>query len=449
MMKRRLLLLSAICLSLNTVFGQENYKLRLDIPVVDLPQNIDFPQKFPSMGQAMNWSADLYELGFFGIGELGDWIFKPERENYTKWKKSGINVFKYVAALAFSKFGSELPLPLGVWGHEEFHRSALGANGINSKNGNWLFNRWDGTVYGLSDETLGSLKINDPEQLLYSYISGIQYEILLNEKSTLSDFYYKRKMPKSALILYNAYYVWDYFRFSTSRASDSAKVIAPPHESSDPVQRDFAGGDLTAWVYDMFNPDIPFNERDPFPQGTGVNRRIGFSDLNASERDFLTDQKKLSLLNFLNPSIFFINRIRISDDFSFNFFARYAPANFGNDVAFFLPFKYRNTGYLLNLHRYAGHEQKGYGLGLRFLDIKVHESLGMDVRIDLWDQPVSFFSAQKTKGGYFSIKPKYSFNEKFSAYVSLSGKTKGWLIGNPYLNENFAVQSGILLNIAD
>lgn len=448
-MKKRLLLLSVICLFLNTVSGQENYKLRFDLSIVDLPQNIDFPQAFPSMDQTLTLSSDLYELGFFGIGELGDWIFKPERENYSNLKKLGNNVFKYVAGLAFSKYGSELPLPLGVWGHEEFHRAVLGANDINSKNGNWLLNRWDGTVYGVSDETLGLLKINGPEQLLYSYVSGIQYEVLLNEKETLSDFYYQRKTPKSALILYNAYYVWDYFRFSTGRASDSAKVIAPPHESSDPRERDFTGADLTAWVYDMFNPDLPYDERDPFPQGTGVNRRIGFSDLNASEREFLMDQKKLSLLNFLNPYILFINQFRISDDFSFNFFARYAPVNFGNDVALFLPFKYRNTGYLLNLHRYANHNQKGYGLGLRFIDIKVHESLLMDVSIDLWDQPENFFSAQKTRGGFFSIKPEYSFSDKFSAYIRLSGKTKGWLIGNPYLDENFSVQSGIILNITD
>lgn len=447
-MKIKMLLLSLFCL-FGTAIGQETYKLRLDFPIVDLPQNINHPHILPSMYQAMNWSADLYELGFFGIGELGDWIFKSEGTNYTKLKKAGNNIFKYAAGLAFSKYGSELPIPLGIWGHEEFHRSVLGVKDIRSNNGNWMFDRWDGTVYGLSDETLGLLKLNDPEQLLYSYVSGLQYEVFLNEKTTLSDFYFKRNFLKSALLLYNAYYVWDYFRFSTSNASDSVKVIAPPHESKDPLQRDFAGADLTAWVYDMFNPDQPYNARDPFPEGNGVNRRIGFSDLNSSEREYLNDQKKLSFLNFLNPSIFFINRIRISDDFSFNVFTSYAPTNFGNDVAFFLPFKYRNTGYLVNMHRYGNHEMKGFGLGLGLFEIKLHENIGMDLRIDLWDQPVSFFSTQKRKGGFVSIKPKYFFNEKFSAYVSLAGKTKGWIIGNPYLNENISVQSGILLNIID
>jgi len=58
----------------------------------------------------------------------------------------------------FVKYGSELPIPLGVWAHEEFHHSVLGVNGISSKNGNWFLSRWDGTVYGVSDEQLSDLK---------------------------------------------------------------------------------------------------------------------------------------------------------------------------------------------------------------------------------------------------------------------------------------------------
>jgi hypothetical protein len=447
MKTKLLILLGSLFLIFNTT-AQESFKLRIDVPLVDIPQNLELPHRYPSMDEAMNWSADFYELGFWGIDELGNLLFRPDRGDNSRLKRFGRGAFKYALGLAFSKYGSELPIPLGVWGHEEFHRSVLGARGISSNNGNWLFDRWDGTVYGLSDETLGLLKLNYNENLLYSYVAGVQYEILLNEKVTLNDFYYKRSFPKAVLILYNAYYVWDYFRFSAGSGSDSAKVLAPPHESVDPVLRDYAGSDLTAWIHDMFNPDTPYNNRDPFPEGNGVNRRIGYSDLSSEEREYLNDQKKLSLLNFLNPSIFFINRIRLTDDLSFNFFTQYSPAHFGNSIAVFLPVNYKETGFLLNATRYSSSNTDGIGFGFGVFNLGFTDRIHSDIRLNVWDQPESFQGTGKITGGMIGIKTSYSFSKSFSAYINISGKTRGWIIGNPYLEENVSARVGMALNLA-
>lgn len=97
---------------------------------------------------------------------------------------------KYTLSLAFVKYGSELPIPLGVYTHEEFHR--------------------------------------------------------VNQ-----DFYNQRTFYKNPFYLYNAFYVWDYFRFSASSDADSVKVLALPDEDPDPYFRDYAGADLTAWIYDL------------------------------------------------------------------------------------------------------------------------------------------------------------------------------------------------------
>jgi hypothetical protein len=204
-----------LVLLLKTTFshGQDtlNYKLRLNVPVVEFPQNLSLPYHFPSMDQALEWSNDLYELSFWGIEEVGDKFFISKTKPYTKWRKFSNNTFKYAISLGFSKYGSELPIPLGVWGHEEFHRSVLGVNDVSSKNGNWLFSRWDGTVYGISDLTLENLKDTDINQLLYSYVAGVQYEISQNEKITLDEFYKHRSMSRAALLLYNSYYVFQVF----------------------------------------------------------------------------------------------------------------------------------------------------------------------------------------------------------------------------------------------
>jgi hypothetical protein len=424
-------------------YSQEKYKFKLEVPVFDYSENLDLAFKYPSMNEAMEWSHDMYELGFWGIDELGDLIFGKGKKPYSALRRIGNNVFKYGSSLAFSKWGSELPVPLGVWGHEEFHRSVLGVSGLSPKNGNWLFSRWDGTVYGISDQELTGLKLESTDNLLYSYVAGVQYEVLLNERVTLDGVFKPKSFPRSALLLYNAWYVYDYFRFSAGSGSDSAKYLATPHENPDPSERDYAGSDLNAWVYDMFNPGRPYIQRDPFPGGNGVNRRIGFSELATDEQDFLKEQKKLLLLNFLNPSILFNNRIRINDGFSFTIFSQYMPTHFGNDIAIYLPIKLRVTGLLMNVHRFSSKDLTGIGFGLGLYDGWLSENISTDIRMNVWDQPESFLGEEKIAGASADVVLRYSFHDDFAGFVSVSGKTRGWLAGDPYLKENLSVRFGI------
>lgn len=441
-MGKRFLLLLLVCLSVNCI-SQETYRLRLEIPLFNYDENVKLPYRYPSMDQALEWSGSMYGLGFWGIDELGNFIFKQPSKPYSGWRKAGNNAFRYLAGLAFARFGSELPIPLGIWGHEEFHRAVLGTGELYPRNGNWIFSKWDGTVYGISDDELAGLKVRRPDILFYSYVSGLQYEVTLNQRVTLDDFYHRKTFPRSALLLYDAWYVWDYFRFATSASSDSAKLLAPPHESSEPSQRDFSGSDLNAWVYDMFNPALSYLDRDPFPGGSGVNRRIGFSELTSSQQSFLENQKKLSLINLLNPAIFFINRISINQDFSFNLFATYMPTHFGNDIAVYLPVKLRYTGILLNMHRYGNYESNGLGFGLGLFDGSLTGKLSTDILVTVWDQPESLFNNEKVVGGSAEVALRYSITDNFSGFVSANAKTRGWAAGNPYLDENFSVRIGI------
>ncbi len=430
--------------------GQDagSYKLQLSVPVIDLPQNTGLPYAYPSMNQALEWSKDFYELGFWGIDELGDGLFLKRRTTpHAKGRIFANNLFKYALGLGFSKYGSELPIPLGVWGHEEYHRSALGVAGVASKNGNWLLSRWDGTVYGVSDESLSMLKEERLDQLLYAYVAGVQYETMLNERVTLEDFYNQRSLTKNALLLYNAHYVYNYFKFSTSPHSDSVKILAPPHESPNPVERDFAGADLTAWVYDMFNPEMPFTARESFPNGEGVNRRVGFSDLSPEAQEYLVKQRKLSLLNFANPAIFFVNKIRLGQGFAFNVFAQYAPTHFGNGIALVVPLHLHKHKLLLSMHNYNSHAVSGYGLGLGVFGHRISHKLNADLTLNLWEQPQSFWGTGKHVGGALQLKGRYALNPHISCFAAVTGKTKGWIMGNPYLAENVSMQMGIDVQI--
>jgi len=446
--KKFILLLSI--LSVCTISRAQDttvYKLRLQSPVLDVPQNFNPASRFPSMNQSLEWSNDLYEAGFWGIDELGDKLFKPKDKPYSKFRKFSNNLFKYAVSLGFSKYGSELPIPLGVWGHEEFHRSVLAVNDISAKNGNWMLNRWDGTVYGVTDSLLTKLKANNVNELLYSYVAGVQYEVALNQKTSINDFYKKRSLAKNALLLYNAYYVYNYFSFSTSAFTDTVKKLAPPHENKISAERDFAGADLTAWAYDMFNPTTPFTTRDSFPNGEGVNRRVGFSDLSPEAQSFLVEQKKLSLLNFLNPAIFFVNRININRNFSFNFFTQYSPTHFGNAISVYVPFKYKKINALFNIHNYNNKSVSGYGVGVGLYHLPFTKKIETDITLNVWDQPESFLDTKKSIGRLVTIKASYFFNKNWSAFVSATKKSKGWVIGNPYLNDNVSFQTGFAFNL--
>ncbi|MGE5448871.1 MAG: hypothetical protein ACM3PR_10930 [Bacteroidales bacterium] len=439
MIKKTTIIVFFTVLLISGAYSQNKsiYRLKLELPIVEASGNFELPQKYPTMNEALKYSKDFYEMSYWGIDETGNRLFNdPNGEKLSNF------TFKYIIGLAFAKYISELPIPLGVWGHEEYHRAVLGNLDISSKNGNWLFTRWDGTVFGVSDQELSSLKQNNLSGLLYSYVSGIQYESDLSRHITIDDFFQKRTLYKNSLILYNAWYVYDYFRFSTSNKSDSVKVKAPDNESSNPLERDFAGADLTAWVYDMFNPDTPYTNRDAFPEGEGVNRRIGFTDLSPEAGDYLKRQKNLSLLNFLNPAIFFINRIEINNNFSFTLFTQYAPTHFGNDIAVYFPFKLKENNLLINIHRYSNKDKTGLGLGAGAYNLRLSDKIEGDIKLDVWNQPETFFSHKMRSGGYLNLESRYHINKNLAIAIGVDGKTKGWMIGEPSLKSNISVQAG-------
>lgn len=409
----------------------------LNIPVLELPQNSKI---FPGMKQSLEISTSAYDIAYAGLDILSSRVLKNSENSV--WKKT----LKYIAGLGFAKYASELPIPLGVWGHEEFHRSVLAVNGIKAKNGNWVFGKWNGTVYNVSDEELSKLKSQNNSALLYAYTAGIQYEVAQNQLLSIRNTYTPQSYMKKALLLYNSYYVYDYFRFATGKGSDEVKHQSKNFENSNPLQRDFAGNDLTAWVYDMFNPEADYVTSRPASEiGTGVNRHIGISDLNNDAASFLRKQKKLSLLNFVNPAIFFVNQIHINDGFEFNFFAQYSPTHFGNDIALFIPFRLKYRNLLFNIHNYNSQNNHYYGAGVGVFNQKVLSKLELDALINLWQQPRDFKTVEKINGGNADITLRYRLSPHWSAYINGAAKTKGWTMANPYLDSKITLMLGVNL----
>lgn len=421
--------------------------LILKIPVIDYPENFQHNYRYPSMQEALDWSSALYDLTFLGIHE-GTAVLVKNRKNSIPGKIAAKSL-EYLAGYAFARYASELPIPLGVWGHEAWHGSVLGTAGLSPLNGNSVFHRWDGTVYGLSDEELTALKTNKLPTLLYSYVAGVQYELSSTRTNVINDFFQDRKFYKAPLYLYNAWYVYNYFSFSVSPFTDSVKVIAPQFEDPDPYYRDYAGADLTAWVYDMFSPEQAWDERDAFPVGDGVNRRVAFSELSTEGQDYLLKQKKLALLNFINPAIFLINRIRIGEHFSFLPFIVYTPTHFGNSISLELPFMTGERAQYLALNRYANSVLHSWGIDYSIYNLVPLDKLSFDLSASLWNQPgeQGFYDTELKTGGQAVITVTYMLNTKIALSLDLSFKGKGWVPGNPYLSELASARMGFLVKL--
>lgn len=432
-------------LSLTAQNDTSSYRLLLDITVVDFPQNKDLPGKFPSMTQTTSWSNGLYDLAFWGIHSGNKAIFRHTDQHSPLGKRILKGATGYALGFAFAKYGSELPVPFGVWAHEEYHRAVLGVNGVASKNGNWLLSRWDGTVYGVHDTTLADLKKNNINGLLYSYVAGIHSGNMTTRTNMITDQFNDREFYKSPLYLYNALYAWNYFRFATSPLSDSVKVLAPEHENANPEERDYAGSDLNAWIHDMFNPDKPFDARDNFPGGEGENRRIGYSDLTGEEQDYLKRQKNLALLNFINPSIFCINRIHTGDNSTISFFFQYYPTHFGNDISLVVPLKTSGNNWVIAFHNYNNRTSSFAGIELGIFERPLHPKCNVTLLVHGWSQPENqdFFAYEGTTGGAVYARADYLITPAFRISVAAQAKSKGWVAGNPYLGSNVSVNAGI------
>lgn len=46
------------------------------------------------------------------------------------------------------------------------------------------------------------------------------------------------------------------------------------------------------------------------------------------------------------------------------------------------------------------------------------------------------------------VRGSYPLSKLFSLYAELEAKTKGWVAGNSYLDENVTFRTGILLDLA-
>jgi hypothetical protein len=344
------------------------------------------------------------------------------------------------------------------WLHEEFHRSAMVVNYTGSYNPFNLFNKkeqsFGGSVAYVLDTNLVMIKEHHISSFIRMHTAGAEGHIYSVENLQRQNFFHNQKLHLSVNYILNFQDVINYLLICTNKVS-STEITEGLLESDGSRQevRDFTGLDFNAWAYDLWKPNEPYRERGLNPYGNGYDRYIKGTDLTDEQLGWLMKQYKLSKLNLLSPMNLFISSIRIKKlaDGSYlraNFSFRYYPTSFGNQLGLDLLVKYKKWNLYASPHLNQNLNNSFPGLEFAVVDypIKYRNKdfvASIYATTDLQPKSDGFLSDHYRFVGSLKSTLKWQFNKWFYTSLYVSAKTKGWIKGNPVMENNVGASMGL------
>jgi len=418
--------------------------LKLDLPLFDLPYQISAMNTVghgffsgyanPSMAQSLALTLDIYSSFQYGMKYFDD--------------NSGLNetlkkIIYHIGTGLGDFIFSYMPGGSG-WLHEEYHRAVLTRFGANSFNGMNLFPIGADVVYvsNVKDEDLSRIKKESSSDLVRMFEAGIEGEYLLIERLQRNNFFYNQNFLSEYTYWYNilnsVLYVY---------ASSLAQNGIDMDETETSESRDFAGLDFTAWVYDLFRPDEPYEDRGVHPTGDGVDRYVSVSDLTEDELNYLKLQGYLQMLNFLSPMMFGIKSLPMGE-FDGNFAIRHYLTSFGYDISAQVYLKKRPFNMVFILHNYANYANWFPAIEAELVDYpynigKLAMFLSPRVLIGMQPKGQVFKTGSPEFLGLLGLRIDFIVHKIIFPYLDFTVKTKGWVAGNEYLNANASVRLGV------
>ncbi|MFN4081383.1 MAG: hypothetical protein ACK4NS_10825, partial [Saprospiraceae bacterium] len=378
-------------------------------------------------------------------------IQKAIRPKNIFWRK----FLTFGAVLGFDFISLNVPLGTG-WLHEEYHRAVLTRREMNSFNDINTFPIGKSIVYvrKVKDEDLIKLSDQYTPDFIRLQSAGIEAQYQQVQQLQKNNFFYNQSLPNIPLYwlitLNSALYV---LNSSSPDEFDATLEEANKLEATDISKRDFTGPDFTAWVNSLYFPDRPYADRGPHPSGLGINRYIKPSALSDEEIQYLRKQGVLQFLNLLSPHLFGIAKIKVKSspkgDHYGNFAVRHLLTSFGSDLSFDVFYQTPRNNLFFSLHNYRNLNAAFFGLEGALIDKPLFDrSLLFSGKAMVWSQPKdqSFASKEGAFGGLLSVRGAYPFG-RWAPFVEVEGKTKGWVMGNVFLDENISLRGGLALRI--
>lgn len=345
-----------------------------------------------------------------------------------------------------------IKLPYGyAFQHEEFHRSVMASRNIYSFDEIWKFGKGlDIAVTSVKDEDLIYLKKNFPADQVRLSAAGVEGEYFFMQKMRAEIFFNKNAYPFLGLSVLGTFHAINYVKLPfAARFNDITDSILS-YDKENILVRDFTGYDFSAWVYDLFTPDEPYEARGEWPGGVGIKRPVKETDLTEEMKSFLKQTGNMQYINLISPFMVGINRMQLQPGVFFNFALRSVPASFGY---------YAGGDFFLDIH---SHEfmislgiNKSNSMSLPSIDLRYNNFIKKEdskfnssLQFGAWLQPKDqmFFAKKPALGISMGFQPEYEVNMKFNLTANFSFKTKGWVFGNPYLDQKFIGRLGAEYN---
>ncbi len=428
-------------------------RLLLDFPLFDLPYQSyasrttgSFIAGYanPSMKQSLQTTTNFYSSAHFGLKQAFKNVQSPVlREILTH---SAVGIFDLLTATA----------PLGAgWLHEEYHRAVLTRRKVNSANEMNRFPLGEEAikVYHLTDEDLERMHDNHQNDWRRLQVAGKEGELHHMQTLQRNNFFYDQNLPHIAFYWFFTFSTGAYVRSSSTDDFNRLVDEMNQKDGTDIRIRDFTGPDYTAWAYSLFRPEQPYRARGIHPSGVGTNRYLKPADMSQAELDFIKKQGNLQWLNFVSPTFLGFSKIRLSHTSKGNSYGNFALRSiilpYGNDIMLDLWYQSPKINAFFVLHSYFNKDNYFPGIEGGLVDYPaLGGKLALSPRVMLWMQPeaLSFTTEKGQLGGMLGLKTRANLG-LFSPYVEIEGKTKGWVMGNVFLEDNVSVNAGLNLFI--
>lgn len=419
--------------------AETRYELLLDFPVIDAPYNWSDGYTAPSMQQSLHVTKNFYQYAHARIAEEAD----PRKYKF------------YIAAFDVLSFWA----PFGnAWLHEEWHRAVMGHYGIDSYNEIYDFPLFEETiaVSHVDDVDLIRLKADHPADQVRLSSAGLEAQYELNQVIEKDRFYNQIKTWDDIVLWLNTLNSIAYMHTCATPESVDITAALLQQEGTDINERDFTGLDCNAWVYDLFRPDEPYEDRGTHPSGVGVDRYITYDDLTEDEKDFLKYNYYLSYLNLIDPFLLQKNAFRGTNPIDdsplwWNFTARHHLTSFGFSIDGNLYLKQDEVNVLFILHSYTNYSRHYLGLEAELMRYPVDwfdKSRFVTTRAMLWQQPAeqTFMTTEADTGGLVSFRLDTPYSRTLRPYIELEAKSEGWVAGNVYLQDNISLRIGLTVH---
>ena len=449
-MKRTVFLTIIIFFNIRLLSAQtDTLKLKLDFPFFDFPYQNDAKNTVgngffsgyanPGMTQSLAVSTNVYSVFHYGMKKLS-----TEKK---MWGNIGIALGDLL--LFYSPGGDG-------WLHEEFHRAVMTRFGVNSFNGMNKFpiGKEIISVNKVKDEGLARMKAESSPDFIRMHVAGIEGQYLLVDRLQRNNFFYDQDLPHELQYLMSTLNSIIYVMFSSRAKSADANIDELNSKESSIRQRDFTGFDMTSWAYDLFRPDEPYEDRGIHPSGTGIDRYRKTIHLNKNELNYLKWQGVWQWTNILSPMLLGIRSVNLgSNGLSGNFAFRHYLTSFGTDLSLNVFLKNSNFNRVFAYHNYRNHKHFFHAIETEHIDypiiignkMKMFLSYRMMLGIQPKDQ--SFKTSKSDFFGLIGGRVDFRISDMFYPYLDLSSKTKGWVAGNEFLNDNTNVKIGLSLRV--